>query len=113
MPIVFSLATLNIMSRWAFNNSLPGFLLGGYTTGYSASGGSTASITLKETLAGLTGTTPVSEQIGKNLKTGVLMGVGGLIAVKVAQKLVVSLGVNRSINKLTDATGLSSTVRAN
>ena len=41
------------------------------------------------------------------------MAVGSLILIKVAQKAVVGLGVNRSINKLSDSVGLGSTVRAN
>ena len=119
MPIVFALATLNIFTRTTFNNSLPNFLLGGYVQGYSHSGGSSNSITLKEIFAGGnfgTGGTVVAnlgESIGRNVRANALMGIMGLIGVKVAQKLVVSLGVNRSINKLSSSVGLGSTIRAN
>ena len=113
MPIIFSLATLNVISRAAFNNSLAGFAMGGYAGGYSATGGSTSAITFQEILGGQTGTTNVSTQIGDNIKKNGLMAVGSLILIKVAQKAVVGLGVNRSINKLSDSVGLGSTVRAN
>ena len=113
MPIVFSLATLNVISRAAFNNSLAGFALGGYSSMYSSDGGSTAGITFQEILGGKTGTVNVGTQIGENIKSNGLMAVGSLILIKVAQKAVVGLGVNRSINKLSDSVGLGSTVRAN
>ena len=120
MPIVFALATLNIFTRTTFNNSLPNFLLGGYVSGYgSASGGSSNVITLKEIFAGGnfgTGGAVIinlGTSIGQNVRQNALMGIMGLIGVKIAQKLVVSLGVNRSINKLSTSVGLGSTIRAN
>jgi len=120
MPIVFALATLNIFTRTTFNNSLPNFLLGGYVSGYgSGGGGSSNVITLKEIFAGgnfASGGTilpNLGESIGRNVRQNALMGIMGLIGVKVAQKLVVSLGVNRSINKLSSSVGLGSTIRAN
>jgi len=119
MPIVFALTTLNIMTRTAFNNNLPSFLLGGYARGYSAGGGSSNVITLKEIFAGGnfgTGGSLVNNlgtSIGQNIRQNALMGIMGLVGVKIAQKLVVTLGVNRSINKLSTSVGLGSTIRAN
>ena len=66
-----------------------------------------------EVLSGQTGTVNVGTQIGENIKKNGLMAVGALVLIKVAQKAVVGLGVNRSINKLSDSVGLGSTVRAN
>ena len=87
--------------------------MGGYAGGYSATGGSTSAITFQEILSGQTGTVNVGTQIGENIKKNGLMAVGALVLIKVAQKAVVGLGVNRSINKLSDSVGLGSTVRAN
>ena len=118
MPIIFALATLNIATRTAFNNSLPAFLLGGYAGGYSASGGSSNSITLKEIFEGgnfgSSGSVipNLGQSVGQNFRANALTGIMGLIGVKVAQKLVVSLGVNRSINKFSKSLVLQSTVRA-
>ena len=120
MPIIFSLATLNVMARTLFNNSLPAFLLGGYAGGYSASGGSSNIITLKEIFAGgnLSGSSGavinnLGQSIGQNVRANALTGIMGLVGIKVAQKLVVSLGINRSFNRLSGSLGLASTVRAN
>jgi hypothetical protein len=119
MPLVFAFATLNVASNWIFGTGAAPFLLSGYTQRYpNASGGSSNVITLKEIIAGqnISGSGYVdnlTQSLGQNLQRNAVMGIGGLIAVKIAQKLVVSLGVNRSINKLSTSVGLGSTVRAN
>ena len=120
MPVVFALATLNIFTRTTFNTNLPQFLLGGYVQGFGSAGaGSSNAITLKEIFSGANiGTGGVlvhnlGTSIGQNLRSNAVMGIMGLIGVKIAQKLVVSLGVNRSINKLSTSVGLGSTIRAN
>lgn len=119
MPLIFAFATLNVASNWIFGTGAIPFLLSGYTERYpSGSGGSSNVITLKEIIAGqnISGTGYVDnlgQSLGQNLQRNAVMGIMSLIGVKVAQKLVVSLGVNRSINKLSSSVGLSSTVRAN
>jgi len=119
MPLIFSFATLNVASQWIFGTSAPRFLLGGYVQGFgTASGGSSNVITLQEIFAGqnISGTGYVdnlTQSLGQNLRRNAVMGIGGLVAIKIASKLVKTLGVNRSINKLSDSVGLGTTVRAN
>ena len=113
MPIVFSYATLEVMSRAAFNNGLIPFFT--QTTG----GGSSNVINIREIFAGGNFgqggrlVDNLGTSIGQNLQANAMRAIFSLVGIAVAKKAVSKLGVNRSINKLSDSIGTGQLVRAN
>ena len=114
---LFAYLTLNVATQTAFRTNPINFFAGGYLQGYSGGGGSSAQITLKELIGGQTiGGTGMASQdlmlnLQNNLKDNALMGIGSLIGLRVADKVITKFGVSRSFNKTVRSVGMGDLVK--
>jgi len=122
MPALWAYAQLHVVSMNVTGLSPWNFLTAGtrFNTSMAASGTSHEWITLKELTSGVqysganptTGKTAPLEQMGQNLQMNFLPLIISMIGIKVAQKVISKLQVTRSFNKLSDAVGMGSVIRA-
>lgn len=110
--------TLTAFTKATFGTTPMQFLLGGYVPQYSASGGSSSYITLKEILAGgnylgasTTTVDNLTQSIGQNLRSNGVALVGTLIGVRVFKKLLSASGAARVANKNVRMLGLGNLVK--
>ena len=110
--------TLTAFTNATFGTTPMEFLLGGYVGQYSASGGSSNYITLKEILAGgnflgaSTNTVDnLTQSIGQNLRTNAVPLIGTLVGVRVFKKLLSASGAARVANKNVRMLGLGNLVK--
>lgn len=113
---LFAYLTLNVATQTAFKVNPIAFFAGGYVPQYSGGGGSSSTITLKELITGSTiGGSGRADQdlmlnLTNNLKQNAIMGVGSLIGLRVADKLV-SKFVSRPFNKTVRTVGMGDLVK--
>jgi hypothetical protein len=110
--------TLTAFTKAMFGTTPMEFLLGGYVSGYSGSGGSSSYITLKEILAGgnFIGASGnivpnLTESVGNNLRDNGIALVGTLVGVKVFRKLLSASGASRIANRSVRQIGLGNLVK--
>lgn len=111
-------ATLGVATMGAFNVDPVKFVMGGSSSslgsGFGPASG-VSSISLRELFEfdKFKGSNTVSlgEQIGLNLKNNAFKIVGGLVTIKVADKLISTMGISRSFNKGVRAIGLGQLVK--
>jgi len=109
---------LTAFTKATFGNTPMQFLFGGYLDQYSASGGSSSYITLKEIFAGgnLIGSSnatvdDLGQSIGRNLQENGFMLVSTLVGIKVFRKLLSASGANRIANRTVRQIGLGNLVK--
>ena len=113
---LFAYLTLNVATQTAFKVSPIAFFAGGYVPQYSGGGGSSSTITLKELITGSTiGGSGRADQdlmlnLTNNLKQNALMGIGSLIGLRVADKVVTKF-VSRPFNKTVRTVGMGDLVK--
>jgi hypothetical protein len=118
-----SYLTLNAATQTLFNANPQQFFLGGFLGSNffgSAGGGSSARVTLKELMAGMTlsggappYTThgPVMPQIEKNIRDNLGKGVMQIIGLQVANKLITKLKISSSFNRTVRSVGMGDLVK--
>ena len=102
----------------AFNLDPVKFVMGGSSSGLGggfdpASGVSAISLRELFEFDRFKGTNQVTlgEQIGKNLKNNAFKIIGGMVGIKIADKVISSMGLSRSFNKGVRAIGLGNLVK--
>lgn len=115
-----SYLTLNAATQTAFEATPTQFFLGGFLGSQyfgSASGGSSARVTLQELLQGQTigGSGKPSQDLMFNIKNNIKNNLGTglmtIIGLQVANKLITKLGVSRSFNKTVRSVGMGDLVK--
>ena len=122
MAPLWAYAQIHVISTNVTGLSPWDFLTAGtrFNTSIAASGASHEAITFKEIIAGsqmsgasvTTGKTAPFEQMGMNLQANFLPLVFTMISLGASKKILQRLGLNRSLNRLSDSLGTGSMIRA-
>jgi len=135
MPAIWAYAQLHVISTnvtglspWdfitagtRFNDRTESGFLSTNTTNPNAS----TAVTLMELMAGVQKTSLSATsmtnlgysksafgQLGMNLQANILPLIFSMVGIKVAKKVIVKMGINRSLNRLSDSAGMGSVIRA-
>jgi len=134
MPAIWAYAQLHVISRNVTGLSPWDFITAGTRfndradSGFLSGGGlpnSSTAVTLMELMAGVQKTSLSASsmeslgysknafgQLGINLQSNILPLIFSMVGIKVAKKVIVKLGINRSLNRLSDSAGMGSVIRA-
>ena len=135
MPIIWTYAQLHLLSMYITGLSPWNFATAGtmmnpsVPAGGGVSGSHVQQVTLQELISGVNqpyttgGYSGASAQIGQtypgaitqmgaNLRRNILPLFGSMVMLRVAKKATVKLGLNRSLNRLSDDVGAGGIIRA-